>query len=86
VTAGDAGSDKVFDAGKVVVSGLSGELSANSATVFTVDARRAGDAQLDVDIYVCHTFSLCTFYTLSGPVAPTKLKFKCHLNPEIIAT
>jgi len=21
-----------------------------------------------------------------GPVAPTQLKFKCHLNPEIIAT
>jgi len=59
---------KAFNADKVVVSGLSPELSANSPTAFTVDTRHAGPAQLDVNITVCQTSSLTCI--LCVPVSP----------------
>jgi len=45
--------DRESEAGKVLVTGLSPVLSANSPTTFTIDTRLAQPAKLDVSISVC---------------------------------
>ena len=45
--------DGESEAGKVLVTGLSPILSANSPTTFTVDTRHAQPAKLDANISVC---------------------------------
>jgi len=57
-----ADDDDKSAADKVIVSGFNPELSANSPTTFTVDARCAQPAPLDVNICVCLAFCVSLVY------------------------